>query len=544
MKNILSRLKKIGEPSLQRLEQVSTAGIPLGQKLFLFLTVLVLTIILGVVAILLGTGTFTAGLSESERIIENELSDALNKISESYGQLSLQTVCFSKNLSGSIEREAGKLDLSLSELHLYPHLLEEIISSEYVQTLFTLQLAKCSGVFFILDATINPALAHAENSRAGLYIKNMEPNVLSASSPNIILLRGFPGLGLKKSLPLHAQWKMEFDISNAPYYHVPMAAAIANPLLPRSRLYFWSDALKLPGTSEEAMLCAAPLIDSNGCVFGVCGLEISAMLFKLSHIPNNSNYRRLFCVLTPLKEKHIELHRSLLAGGYSAKMISNKNETLRFSKDHRYFYTYTQKSNFTFLGLHAPVQLYPRDSAFADRQWAVAVMVPKEDIMHTVTRLNVILFSSLTLLVILGLISSYALSQRLFIKPISDGLDMIRSTALEGAPKTKIPEIDDLIDYLVLHNRELAEKAKRENLSIAILNEFLERTRELSPAEREVFELYGEGYTAREIAAKLYLSINTIKTHSKHIYSKLEVTSREELYLYIQLLKETGREIN
>ena len=124
-------------------------------------------------------------------------------------------------------------------------------------------VAKSSGVFFILDATINPALAHAANSRAGLYIKNMEPNVISASSPNIIILRGFPGIGRKNFLPLHAQWKMEFDIGNAPYYHRPMEAANANPHLPLSRLYYWSDAMKLPGTSEEVMLCAAPLMDSK-----------------------------------------------------------------------------------------------------------------------------------------------------------------------------------------------------------------------------------------------------------------------------------------
>ena len=84
----------------------------------------------------------------------------------------------------------------------------------------------------------------------------------------------------------------------------------------------------------------------------------------------------------------------------------------------------------------------------------------------------------------------------------------------------------------------------QENLSFTTLNEFLERTRELTPAERDVFKLYGEGYTAQEIAAILYLSINTIKTHSKHIYSKLEVTSREEIILYSNLLNEIGKEIN
>jgi len=51
------------------------------------------------------------------------------------------------------------------------------------------------------------------------------------------------------------------------------------------------------------------------------------------------------------------------------------------------------------------------------------------------------------------------------------------------------------------------------------------------------------GYSAKEIADQLFLSINTIKTHNKHIFSKLNVASREELILYINMLKEIGKEL-
>ncbi|HHZ00483.1 MAG TPA: helix-turn-helix transcriptional regulator, partial [Tissierellia bacterium] len=51
-------------------------------------------------------------------------------------------------------------------------------------------------------------------------------------------------------------------------------------------------------------------------------------------------------------------------------------------------------------------------------------------------------------------------------------------------------------------------------------------------------------YTAREIAESLYLSINTVKTHTKHLYSKLNITSKEELILYVEMLKESGKDIN
>ncbi|MDD2585794.1 MAG: LuxR C-terminal-related transcriptional regulator [Syntrophomonadaceae bacterium] len=517
-------------------------GIPLDFRLFLFLVVLVLTIILGVIAILFITGTFTAGLSGNEKIVENELLHVSQGISQQYGDLSLQAIEFSKQLSQSMEGKTGKLGIPVSNLQDHPEMLEEIISDEFDRVLFSLQRAKSSGVFFILNATVNPALDNAENSRAGLYIKNMEPNIISSSAPNIIILRGVPSISRNNSLSLHAQWKMEFDVSDAPYYHRPMNAAHANKLLPLSRLYYWSTVFTMPDTSEEVMLCSVPLIDSHGNVFGVCGFEISSMLFKLSHMPNNSIYNRLFCVLSPIKEGTIEFHQSMFAGGYSARIISKGSETLKVSENRRSFYSYRHDQDSSFLGIHTPIHLYPQDSAFADEQWVAAIMVPEEDVVSSISKLNLLLIALLMLLVLLGIIASFILSRR-FLQPISEGFDIIKSSDLSAASRTNIPEINDLIDFLALHNEELYEKARQEKLSLSMLDEFLENTKTLSPAERLVFDLYVKGHTAKESAEILCLSINTIKTHNKRIYTKLNVTSREELLLYISMLKEIGTEI-
>ena len=48
----------------------------------------------------------------------------------------------------------------------------------------------------------------------------------------------------------------------------------------------------------------------------------------------------------------------------------------------------------------------------------------------------------------------------------------------------------------------------------------------LTAAERRVLEKLPERLTYTEIAAELYLSLNTVKTHLRHVYYKLGVTSR------------------
>jgi LuxR family maltose regulon positive regulatory protein len=50
----------------------------------------------------------------------------------------------------------------------------------------------------------------------------------------------------------------------------------------------------------------------------------------------------------------------------------------------------------------------------------------------------------------------------------------------------------------------------------------------LSEREREVLQLIAEGLTNREIGDRLYLSLNTIKVHTRNIYGKLDVHSRTQ----------------
>lgn len=53
----------------------------------------------------------------------------------------------------------------------------------------------------------------------------------------------------------------------------------------------------------------------------------------------------------------------------------------------------------------------------------------------------------------------------------------------------------------------------------------------LSERESEVLSLITKGYSSKEIADKMHVSINTVKTHLRHIYHKLHVRSRSEILL-------------
>ncbi|MBY8961287.1 response regulator transcription factor [Flavobacterium sp. D11R37] len=50
----------------------------------------------------------------------------------------------------------------------------------------------------------------------------------------------------------------------------------------------------------------------------------------------------------------------------------------------------------------------------------------------------------------------------------------------------------------------------------------------LSPRETEVLELLATGLSNAEIAGKLFVSLNTVKTHTSKLYEKLEVKRRTQ----------------
>lgn len=51
----------------------------------------------------------------------------------------------------------------------------------------------------------------------------------------------------------------------------------------------------------------------------------------------------------------------------------------------------------------------------------------------------------------------------------------------------------------------------------------------LTSREREILNLLIKGYSYKEIAAALFISVETLNSHIKNIYRKLDVHSRSKL---------------
>ena len=72
--------------------------------------------------------------------------------------------------------------------------------------------------------------------------------------------------------------------------------------------------------------------------------------------------------------------------------------------------------------------------------------------------------------------------------------------------------------------------------SLDALLDGLAESHGLTTREREIAGLLARGHSGRAIEERLVISNNTVKTHTRHIYKKLDVHSQQELIDLVERL--------
>jgi DNA-binding CsgD family transcriptional regulator len=107
-------------------------------------------------------------------------------------------------------------------------------------------------------------------------------------------------------------------------------------------------------------------------------------------------------------------------------------------------------------------------------------------------------------------------------------MSMTMSRALQAEP---VP-LEDLLRAVIARACELSQDDDRlldvtlDGVRCALTVVHPSRADSLSPREREIARMVGEGYTNKMIARVLDISLWTVSTHLRRIFAKLGVTTR------------------
>ena len=530
------------------------SGIPLQLRFFIFFCITTISLIVIFTLLIVLLDIHGNDKKNIETYAKTELERTTETIDIDLDKLILQSASFSETVSKNIDNYLEKNNIAQKDFNKHPEIIIPLLSEQSGEIISAMKKNSCSGTFIVLDATVNPEIENASNSKAGIFLKDTYPNSINELNSKIHYLRGPASIARENHIELLGQWKMEFDITNNDFFYKIINTAKENPTLSLSRLYYLTNCFRIKSNSEAGVLLCMPLRSSNGEVYGICGMEISDRLFKQKYTPNSNEYKNVFITISPANNTTMHIENGMIAGNYFLTGIRS-TQPIEFTNYTDTFYLY-ENSETKYVGLHSELNLYPNDSPYKNEKWYISLLMPKTIVDSEINGNTFTLFTIVLLLLFSSLILSIFISKK-SLHPVTTAIDDIKTKNYKN--KNIYTEINDLMEFL--EQREKEELIQKENIikensskeepirnntetkntltySPSTLDNFIENLKTLSNAERKVFDLYLKGYKSQEIADNLYLSINTIKTHNRRIFAKLNVSTRKELMIYIDMLKE------
>ena len=534
------RLKRKESDTKRRMsvaELVAVAGkhsITMQRRLLLYLCILVI-VVTGILAVILFTvGSFVESGKVFKQSIDIQLKNSKKEIEERLGFLVGNCMQLSDKISFSLENEVLSYPYDIYELNDNPDKLLSVQQNLYPVLENQMKIMRVSGIFTVLDATVNTHPSNAITSRSGLYLRLA--NVSGGNAPNneVFLYRGNAQVSTLYHIEMHNRWNMEFDIKQMEWYKRQVSSVPENGKAD----YLWIGRRNLSNLWERAAYLSLPVLGSNKEVYGVCGVEISSILFRYRHPTVEGEYGNMVTVFAPVEDNKMDMSSALI--GETENIYINDNEILDVKKEQN-FYIYTGKDT-KYIGSHYFINELKSDD---DRKWAITVLMPYSVYEKQVNKDRVTLFVIISCFVLLMLTLSYFISQR-FVNPIVKRLEELKDEEIIGnSSSSGISEIDALMEFMKIKRAESLDNGNRKvkiPLNIeGLFDQFIDNAKELTLSERNILKYYIDGYEIADIPDLACVSLNTVRKHNRSIYEKLGVKSKDELDLYLDLLKRCER---
>ena len=533
-----------------------------------------------------------------ERFMNYELDAHTNDIKRQLDSLAAHNTDLSQQLANEIEQTMYMFGLGtdFARLNDNPQVLSAIQERSYNVLTSKMQQSPCSGVLYLVDASINTRTP--TKTYNGMFLKYTNIHSENTLFNEICMFRGSPELARQKNISLYSTWQLELDTNAFPQTTQLLQGE------PDSPDFLLTDVARLRESWERSRLFVMPIISSSGKAIGLCGFEISSVYFQQR--TRNADYKG-YPLITAILDKKNDTQYS----GQLSSSAWQSDALLNFSKDKDYVY-FTSGSN-SFIG-----KMQSLDIGGTEHQ--IAVLLPSESYNALLAQARWRLALLLSFLLVLSIGSCYFLSKK-YVEPIISDLQQLQSNP-DAAPQSNLLEINQFFDFLQSKSQQQEEKLRqlskernavqqqyglaatrlkdaqsrqqaiaeqykaleeqlhalksemeqaRQQMAQALQEKeqaqqqfnfaqtaldkvvakklqiidhdsykmFIDSLSTLTTKEKEIFDLYTQGLSTKDIIAQQQISENTLKYHNKNIYSKLGVKSRKELLQYIELMRNT-----
>ncbi len=551
-------MKKVRKSSLRNIiEQIRAEGISMRRRFTLYI-ISAIILVLSLILLLLNLfGNINPAYAQITNVLDTQLISYTDSIKRDYDKVAAHAISFSNQLEKEIQHYLTEKGIAFEDLENNSEALSELQSVLYGTVYLNMQLTPSSGAFFILDTTVN---SNSENPLfSGIYLKYI--NIYSASTVNneITLYRGSFSTAKKGDLTFHSGWNNEMRTD----FFEKCDSAFSD-----GTHYILSPTVEIPDTWERGRYVYVPIHDSKENTIGVCGFEINDLYFHLSKNAHDDKFGQLIGAL--LDEDQ---------GIYSGQFSSNSYNTLTQG-----MVKLTEKDRYTVFDFETEKSVgKTRSVTLGGDTFTVALMIPEAQFNAFALR-GQIKTTAIIFAVMLVMLAYCLFISKKYVAPILRKLERFKYREDDGE-QLRIRELDDFFAHFeerstayekqlkvlqtakeaaeeeALRTKKEYEKALEEyelaqseimHLSEESKNEivledyeyFICNLKTLTPRELYIYGLYIEGKSTAEIASIIGIKENTVKYHSKNIYSKLGISSRKQLLRFASLKQHQDKKGN
>lgn len=408
-----------------------------------------------------------------------------------------------------------------------------------------LRSTSATGAFVIFDKDV-----FQRNYYASLYLRDLEPSIISPDDSDIMDLYGSGELVKELGYTLDSLWQSSVNLSQdqktSDFYFKVMQAAKEYPTYQQHDLGYWSEPFHIQEDDLEIITYSFPLMDENHEVYGVAGIEfgcdylVNYLDYDELHNGNQNSYS-LAIQRTPLQ------YQSAILSGPTFSELKDKNiivEALENDSivkiDNSTIPAYASVKN---------VMLYDQNTPFADEQWSLLGIVGENALLSGTHSLSNTFLLSFVLALGVGILAAIFISYH-FTKPIRKLSYSLKARHANGniqLPRVRIREIDNLSSSIENLSKDVAYASSRLSQILHVMDmplgaiEYNKQDENVYCTEQisDLLDFYKREKEALELSRDEFLQL--IEKFKRKIITKLPDTNIDQDNLVtLQYLASTG----
>ena len=192
---------------------IKRQSIRMQQRLIVYWCVVILTLFLVTVLLLSILGVLPGMDFKVREMLSAQQKNTLSTMTEQTDIMMARSISLSEDITKELNQCLTANGKTFSDLNDNPQLIMDLEAALYPSLKSALDVKYCSGVFVVLDATVNTKTEYADTSRMGIYLRLSDLKAVNTSKQHVVFFRGNADIARAEQVQLHNRWNLEFDTS-------------------------------------------------------------------------------------------------------------------------------------------------------------------------------------------------------------------------------------------------------------------------------------------------------------------------------------------